>query len=214
MAYPAGQKIYHILHYDRLPSLLSTGFLYSDKYVRENNLPGSNIGYQHLKERRLRKFLSSYQDLAVGACVPFYYCPRSVMLYTLNIASPYNDYKAGQNPIVHLEFDLTKAITWAVANKKRWVLTTGNASSSFFDDFSTIEGFRKINWQAVTAEQWKQKQIKDEKQAEFLVEESFPFDLVECLGINRVQETAQKVSQLLTKTSYASKLQIRQDWYY
>ncbi len=103
MAYPAGQKIYHILHHDRLPSLLKHGFLYSDKYVRENNLPGSNIGYQHLKDRRLANFLSSHTDLTVGACVPFYYCPRSVMLYTLNMTNAFNDYKDGQNPIVHLE---------------------------------------------------------------------------------------------------------------
>jgi hypothetical protein len=212
MAYPSGQKIYHILHYDRLPSLLSTGFLYSDKYVRENNLPGSKIGYQLLKDRRLTNFLSSYQDLAVGACVPFYFCPRSVMLYTLDMKAGYNDYQEGQNPIVHLEFDLTRAISWAVANKRRWVLTTGNASTRFFDDFSTVEGFARIDWQAIAATQWKQ--VKDQKQAEFLVEESFPLDLVECLGINRVQATAQQVSKILTNTSYASKLQYRREWYY
>lgn len=212
MAYPAGQKIYHILHHDRLPSLLDHGFLYSDKFVRENNLPGSNIGYQHLKDRRLANFLSSYPDLAVGACVPFYYCPRSVMLYTLNLKSAFNDYKEGQNPIVHLEFDLATAITWALTNKKRWVLTTSNAGSKYFDDFATISGFSQINWQAIAAQQWQQ--VRDAKQAEFLVEECFPFDLVECLGINRVQDTAQKVSQLLSKTSYFPKLKIRQEWYY
>jgi CxxC-x17-CxxC domain-containing protein len=34
-----------------------------------------------IKERRLKLPLSSHFNLFVGDCVPFYFCPRSVMLY-------------------------------------------------------------------------------------------------------------------------------------
>ena len=52
--------------------------------------------------------------LNVGDCVPFYFCPRSVMLYLIHRANhPELDYRGGQGPIVHLEADLHEAANWA-----------------------------------------------------------------------------------------------------
>lgn len=214
MAYPTGQKIYHILHYDRIPSLLKGGFLFSDKYVRENGLQGTNIGYQHLKDRRLITPLQSHPELTVGACVPFYYCPRSAMLYTINIQSKYNDFEGGQNPIVHLEFDLTKAMLWSQENKLRWAGTTLNAGARHFEDFSSIDQFNRINWDVVGAQYWSAH--RDLKAAEFLVEYCFPFSLVETLGINNNPRSTlgQHLASVLAKTQYAPLIKIKPDWYY
>lgn len=214
MTYPSGQKIYHIVHYDRLQSLLQHGYLYSDKYVRENHLEGSNIGFQHLKDRRLNTALQSYPDLMVGACVPFYYCPRSVMLYTINMASPYNSYNRGQREIVHLEFDLTEAISWAVRNERRLALTDRNASTRYFEDYCTVPGFENIRWDAVNARYWSDPQVKERKAAEFLIEHSFPFNLVERLGIHSLEPVTQRIQKMLAQTEYAAKLQNCPGWYY
>jgi hypothetical protein len=76
------------------------------------------IGMEHIKERRLTKRLYSYPDLTVGQCVPFYFCPRSVMLYTLH-QQDHKDlsYREGQTWIIHLEADMNGAITWATQQK-------------------------------------------------------------------------------------------------
>jgi len=64
-------KIYHIVHIDKLASIISSGFLYSDARVTMQNLGGTNIGMSKIKQRRLNIPLSSYPNLNVGECVPF-----------------------------------------------------------------------------------------------------------------------------------------------
>ena len=84
MSVPAHPKVYHIVHVDRLASILRDGGLYCDAYVSRNALPGTTIGMSGIKARRLIHPLTSYPDLHVGDCVPFYFCPRSVMLYMIS----------------------------------------------------------------------------------------------------------------------------------
>ena len=46
--------------------------------------------------------------------MPFYFCPRSVMLYLIHKANhPELDYHGGQGAILHLESDLNTVIAWA-----------------------------------------------------------------------------------------------------
>ena len=72
----------------------------------------------NIKRRRLTKALNSYPDLHVGDCVPFYFCPRSVMLYVIHMTNhPELTFRGGQDEIVHLEADLRETIAAADANK-------------------------------------------------------------------------------------------------
>jgi len=112
MPMPATPKIYHIVHVDRLPSIVADGFLWSDAEIVRRARPGTTIGMNSIKQRRLNKLtLTSHPSLYVGACVPFYFCPRSVMLYLIHLANdPDLAYRGGQEPIVHLESDLNRAV--------------------------------------------------------------------------------------------------------
>ena len=77
MAVPAQPKIYHICHVDRLPSIIASASLLSDAVMLNQALPGTGIGMNHIKQRRLQLELDSHPGLYVGECVPFYFCPRS-----------------------------------------------------------------------------------------------------------------------------------------
>ena len=82
---PRHPKIYHILHIDKLSSVINSNNLFSDAIIHNQNPIGTTIGMSKIKERRLNTLtLSCYPDLHVGDCVPFYFCPRSVMLYMFN----------------------------------------------------------------------------------------------------------------------------------
>jgi len=83
MTVPARPKIYHIVHMDRLPSIIRDGFLLSDTEISRRTPHGTTIGMSSIKQRRLGLMLSSHPGLHVGECVPFYFCPRSVMLYMI-----------------------------------------------------------------------------------------------------------------------------------
>src|SRR3972149_1524410 len=104
MNVPADPKIYHIIHVDRLHPIISDGFLWSDSEALKRQLPGTKIGMNKIKERRLKELtLNSYPDLHVGECVPFYFCPRSVMLFLIFQGNhPELQYRGGQEPIIHL----------------------------------------------------------------------------------------------------------------
>ena len=108
MPIPAEPKIYHIVHVDRLPSIIADGWLWCDAEIVRRSPPGTTIGMNGIKQRRLNELtLTSHPDLHVGDCVPFYFCPRSIMLYLIHRANdPELVYRGGQGPIVHLEADL------------------------------------------------------------------------------------------------------------
>jgi hypothetical protein len=58
--------------------------LLSDAAIQQQALPGTVIGMNNIKQRRLNELtLASHPGLHVGACVPFYFCPRSVMLFLI-----------------------------------------------------------------------------------------------------------------------------------
>ena len=88
MPTPVEPKIYHIVHVDRLPSIIIDGWLWCDADIAQRAPPGTTIGMNSIKQRRLTQLaLTSHPDLHVGDCVPFYFCPRSIMLYLTDQAS-------------------------------------------------------------------------------------------------------------------------------
>lgn len=213
MRQPPIPKIYHIVHVNRLPSIVECDCLWCDKKVVQQQLPGSTIGLNTIKSRRLHELtLRSYPDLYVGDCVPFYFCPRSIMLYMIYQAnSPELIYKEGQESIIHLEANLYDVVNWANENHIRWAFTTSNAGSRYFDDFNTLSKLSEINWDAVYTRNWGD--CKLGKQAEFLIEHSFPWFLVSFIGVYSAK-IFQEVQKILVKSSHIPIIEIKQEWYY
>ena len=171
-----------------------------------------------IKQRRLTLDLSCHPGLHVGSCVPFYFCPRSVMLYLLYQANhPDLAYRGGQGPIVHLELGLHAVANWADANGKRWAFTLSNAGARYFEDRCDLDQLSEINWNAVNAKRWAgagiSSQIKEGKQAEFLVEDRVPWELVERLGVLS-GVTYQNVANAIAHAAHRPAVEVRPDWYY
>lgn len=212
MAVPAQTKIFHICHVDRLASIVASGGLLSDAAVVQGNVPGTVIGMSHIKQRRLTQLqLASHPGLFVGQCVPFYFCPRSVMLFLMHRQSAELAYQGGQGPIIHLQADLQATVNWANAQHRRWAFTLSNAGSSYFEDRADLAQLNEINWDAVNARYWQS--CREDKQAEFLLENSFPWHLVECIGVLS-QPIATQVAQTLPVGGHRPPVQILPNWYY
>jgi hypothetical protein len=208
---PANPKIYHIVHVDKLASIAAGGCLWSDVQLENWTVPGTVIGMNHIKARRKAKPLPSYPDLCVGGCVPFYFCPRSVMLYMMSVKSEQLAYKGGQTAIVHLVADLQATVAWANANAKRWVFTLSNAGSYYFEDRADLAHLGDINWDAVDARSWSGQ--REAKQAEFLIEEHFPWHLIEEIGVYN-QAAGQQAAQAIAGAAHRPHVQSRPAWYY
>lgn len=214
MPAPARPKIYHIVHVDRLPSIINDGHLWCDAIIIQRALPGTTIGMGGIKQRRLTLPVDCHPGLRVGECVPFYFCSRSVMLYLLYQANhPELAYRGGQGPIVHLEADFHDVVAWANAAGRRWAFSLSNAGAVYAQFRKDLNELDEINWDAVDARDWRAPEVKEGKQAEFLLHESFPWELVSRIGV-RSQQVYQQVREALNAANHRPKVEIKPDWYY
>ena len=212
MPAPADPSIYHIVHVDRLASIVADGCLWCDAEVMRRRSPGTAIGMSEIKARRLERPLDSRPGLQVGDCVPFYFCPRSAMLYVIHKANhPNLAYRGGQEPIVHLEANLRETVAWADSMGRQWVFTLSNAAASYSEDLCDLAQLDKIDWDAVQARDWKSR--KDGKQAEFLIERSFPWTLVRRIGV-RSRGTWLCAVAAVRASTHRPPVEVACGWYY
>lgn len=219
MPIPSQPRVYHIVHVDRLASIIRDGCLWSDAVLVGMQRPGTVIGMNSIKLRRLNELqLASHPGLFVGQCVPFYFCPRSIMLYLIHRANHEElNYRGGQGPIVHLEGELHAAVAWAQNNGRRWAFTLSNAGAYYFEDRCNLNQLGEVNWAAVAANQWSgagiSRQVKEGKQAEFLVERSVPWSLIRRIGTSS-RAVAQQVAAAMQGAVHRPVVEVRPDWYY
>ncbi|MBL7648021.1 MAG: DUF4433 domain-containing protein [Candidatus Hydrogenedentes bacterium] len=210
---PAQPKLYHIVHVDRSPSIVADGCLWCDAEIARRHPPGTTIGMSDIKQRRMTELtLTSHPELHVGDCVPFYFCPRSVMLYLIARANhPELSYRGGQGPIIHLEADLQATVDWAAQRGARWAFTLSNAGARYFEDRADLGKLAEIDWKAVQATDWQS--CKEGKQAEFLLEQRFPWPLVERIGVYS-DVIYKRVIKTLPQDGHRPVVEIRNNWYY
>ena len=212
MTPPSEPKIYHIVHVDRLPSIIADRALLSDAALQENPRPGTTIGMGEIKQRRLESQLSSHPGLCVGECVPFYFCPRSVMLYLIHRRNrPGLEFLGGQDQIVHLEADLHEVAAWAKKHGRRWAFTLSNAGAYYFQDRCDLSQLGEIDWKAVQAQQWQGQ--SEGKQAEFLMERSFTWSLVRRIGVLNSAVYNMTLTALRT-AAHLPEVSVEPRWYY
>lgn len=210
---PANPKIYHIVHVDNLASIIADGGLWSDAVMVQRQ-GGTVIGMGSIKQRRLQLPITCHPGTHVGEYVPFYFCSRSIMLYVIYCANHAElAYKGGQQPIVHLEADLNKVVAWAAANGQRWAISLSNAGAVYTQFRTGLDKLNEINWGAVAATDFRPADVKEGKQAEFLMQQSFPWHLVERIGVHS-QPIVARVAAAMQGAAHRPVLEIKRDWYY
>lgn len=213
MPTPVHPKIYHIVHVDNLASIIASGCLWSDSVMVQRQ-GGTVIGMGSIKQRRLGLPVSCHPRLNVGDCVPFYFCSRSIMLYVIHRANhPELAYRGGQQPIVHLEADVRQVVAWAEASGRRWAFSLSNAGAYYAQFRTGLDRLGEINWDAVAAIDFRPPDVKEGKQAEFLVERSFPWSLVERIGIHS-QAVAPRVANAMQGAAHRPRVEVKREWYY
>ena len=211
---PVQPKIYHIVHVDRLASIVADGCLWCDAVIVQRGNAGTTIGVSGIKQRRLALPVDCHSGDHVGDYVPFYFCPRSIMLYVIHRANhPELTYREGQEPIVHLQADLRGVVAWAETNQRRWAFSLSNAGAVYAQFRCRLDQLGDIDWAAVAATDFRPPEVKEGKQAEFLVHHSFPWYLVERIGVAS-REVAQLVATAMRGAAHRPSVELRPDWYY
>ena len=212
---PANPKIYHITHVRNLAQIVEAGVLWSDAKRIDLGLDCAVVGMPKIKQRRLAEIkVDCHPGTKVGAYVPFYFCPRSIMLYMLHKGNhPELNYREGQEPIVHLRADLGAVVKWARRHGRRWAFSDRNAGTYYVDFYSDLAQLDQVNWEAVAANHWSEASVREGKQAEFMVHESFPWKLVDRIGVFNASIERQ-VNRILASVKERATVSVEREWYY
>ena len=91
------------------------------------------------------------------------------------------------------------------------MLTPDRAMRSFFEDRADIAQLNEIDWNAVMDRNWRS--CRDTKQSEFLLEQEFPWHLVDRIGVFSAEYNLQ-VKAILGQAGQSLPVEVKRDWYY
>lgn len=202
------RAIYHITHADNLANIIREGRLWCDAQRVARNLANTNIGYRHLKGRRLHHPVTVAAGGMLGNYVPFNFCPRSVMLYV--VEKGHESYQEGRKPIIHLVSSVQTILTTG----RPWCFTDRHADLRYANQFDSLGKLGEIDWTVMPLRQWGGDQdVKEKRQAEFLVHDWCPWSAIEVIGVvNR--DIAARVEAAISGAGHRPRVQVHGDWYY
>lgn len=198
----------------QLCGILAEEGLWSDAVMITRDGSAASIGMGGIKERRLKLPVKCHLPDRIDEYVPFYFCPRSIMLYLIHCANhPELTYRGGQEPILHLEADLRQTVAWAEREGRRWAYSLSNAGAHYTEFRKQLDQLGEVNWSAVAATDFRVEDVKEGKQAEFLVREFFSWHLVRRIGVLS-ESIRNRVSRALSGAKHKPVVEVCRDWYY
>ncbi len=204
--------IYHITHLRNLTSILDEGGLWCDGIADDRNLADVDIAHAHIKARRQRKKVPAGAGGCLADYVPFYFAPRSPMLYAIHTGAV-AEYRGDQASVVHLVASAEMVAQRGLA----YVFSDGHAVMALSDFFDDLRGLDAIDWQIMRERFWadtdEDPDRKRRRQAEFLVHRFLPWNLVTEIGVLQ-RGTGQEVRQLLRSQEHRPEVRERRGWYY
>lgn len=202
---PSNVQIYHITDVENLPGILAEGGLYSDATMARRN--PTVIGFRHIKERRMTQIrIACCGGRFVGEFVPFYFCPRTPMLYTINKGNTGRP-PGCQTTILHL----VSTVEVGIGLARPWAISDGNAGAMYATFANDLDVLDRLDWDAIKATYWREQMHA--KAAEFLVAEVFPWTGFHKVGCHNA-EVAQHVRTLLNSQQHRPDVTVHEGWYY
>ncbi len=202
---PSDPEVFHITHLDNLPSITAHG-LHCDARVAGGTVAAVTIGDPTIKARRLRWQLRVPGRPVVGAFVPFYFCPRSIMLYSIHRGHP--GWPGGQDAVAHL----VTRVSRLRATSQRLAFTNANAASSYaYASEDLAELATKIDWAVMPLTQWSGAPFGP-RQAEFLVADSVPWSAFERIVV--IDPVAARRARAALAGAPTPIVEIDPTWYY
>lgn len=205
-------KIYRIFDGKNLRSILRSGCFYSTSKLAELGKQPCEIAHPRLMERRKKAIVPCGPGGTLNDYVPFYFAPRSPMLYAISQGNV-KEYDGDQERIIY-----AVSTTQAVKDSGlRFIFCNAHPIMEMTEFFDKLEDLDKIDWAIMNSKYWNdtlgQPDRKRRRQAEFLTHESFPWELIHELTVmtERAKNAAEKILR-----EFGTKLEvnIRPQWYF
>ncbi len=205
-------EIYHITHIKNLSSILQSGGLVANSGLQKQQIQYTDIAHSQIQGRRADTVVPCAAGGYLHDYVPFYFAPRSPMLYAIH-KDNVEDYTGGQSPIIHLVSEAELVET----NNLTFAFTDGHANMAYSEFYDNLQSLNKIDWQIMQERYWRDtKEDGDRKrrrQAEFLIHQYCPWKLITKIGVKNSTFESQ-VRSILQKFNYNNSVKVYRNWYY
>jgi len=104
-------------------------------------------------------------------------------------------------------------VAWTESEVRRWAFSLSNAEAFYTEFRDRLDQLGEVNWAAVAATDFRDAQIKEGKQAEFLLHGFIPWHLVRRIGVHSLP-IHNRVAQALAHAQHRPAVEMRQDWYF
>jgi hypothetical protein len=215
--------IFHITAIDNLRSIATTGALLAKRLVVEQQIDAADIAYEGVQGRRAVKVVPVAPGGTLHEYVPFYFAPRSPMLFTINNGNVEGcDYR--QDDIVHLASHAQTirdgGHTFAFSN-----LHAVKGFAEFFNDLSRLD---QIDWSVFFeapliegfCQYWHSRPDparhalrQESRMAEFLVHQQVPIAAIWEIGV-RTNQGETRVRAVLEGTGWQPNVRVVSGWYF
>lgn len=220
---PSPTFIYHITAIDNLIPILASGRLLCKNQLANDGIDYADIAYQNIQGRRGLKSVPVGPGGTLHDYVPFYFAPRSPMLFTINNGNvegcPYR-----QDDIVHLVCTVEDVVEAGLP----YVFYDMNAATNYSTPYDDIANLDQIDWElffefpriAGYCQYWHSKhdnprymQRMETRQAEFLVHNELDISLLCHVGVHTKAKQA-RVQALLDQYGVELTAEVQDGWYY
>lgn len=211
---PRRRLLYHFTHERNLKGIVEAGRLVSDSVAQAEGVIAVEVGDRAVKVRRRRMAVTAGPGGCPADYVPFYFAPRSPMLYVI-YQGRVPEYQEGQDPLVYLVTDIDRV----VAAGRPFVYSDGNCASALTEYSADLAGLDTlVDWPLMGQPMWNDTLDDPDRMrrrmAEFLVHQHLPWDAIIGIAV-RNKAAAQRVNAILdTLQGARTYVRVRSDWYY
>jgi hypothetical protein len=204
--------IYHITHLSNLTSILAIAGLCSNITMQQQGIGYTDLANQTIQSRRARVTVPCGAGGKLTDYVPFYFAPRSPMLYAIHQGNV-PTYLEGQEGVIYL-VSTVEAVQQANLS---FAFTDGHGIMALTQFFDHPADLNQVDWQVMTLKYWfdtpEDSDRKRRRQAEFLVHQFFPWQLITKIGVMHHSIKAE-VEKCLQTATHQPGVILRRNWYY
>lgn len=202
-------RLFHFTHLRNLAGVIAGG-LKSDAVCRRERLTEVEIGSAAIRQRRLELPIGDVGPGGfVGDFVPWYFGPRSPMMYALS--RDRYEYQEGFDEVVYLVSSVPKII----ALGSQWVASDRNAAlnlAEFTDDVNALA--EHVSWDIINARYWTEyADGADLRAAEFVTHESVPWEAVEAI-VTKTEDARARVEFMIAASVHRPTVTVCSAWYF
>ena len=212
---PEPTPIYRITHVDNLGLCLRRGSLHAPEHTPDDGLVYRTIHDVDIQQKRRITHIPCGPGGAIHDYVPFYFGPRSPMLYRLH-KGWVGGYTEGQEPIIYL-VSTAQAVQ---ASGAEFVFSDGHGLVAFTEWYHDLNDLDRVDWKMVYDDYWVDDPDADmdrkrRKQAEFLVHRFCDWALIQEIAVLN-DSMKSKVEGVLGSFPPEQRrpVCVRPDWYY